>query len=309
MRVFRAWDAAWMSAIGAAVLLGMVTTTAPPGRGDTVAGGPAASRAVADDDGAGDAEPAGPTVALRLFDDEEWEGAVADDVRAVLGSVVDAMVPHVPQAGAVALEVRPRGGPISLFERAPDGAVRVHLNTGGNLWAQYSYQFAHELCHVLCRFDRDDTGNRWFEEALCEVASLFTLRRMADAWRTTPPYPNWQDYSAALDDYADRIIEAGRLPEGMSLADWYARHRDELPTRPTDREHARVVAVALLPVFEAQPEHWAAIPWLNAAAPVRPQSFAAYLDDWRRQAPAEQAWIIESLARAFAVRLPATARR
>ena len=243
------------------------------------------------------------TVELRLADDGEWEGAVAADVRAVLGSVVDALLPHVPGAGVVVIEVRPRGGPISLFERAEDGAVRVHLNTGGTFWSQYAYQFAHELCHVFCRFDRDDTGNRWFEEALCELASIYVLRRMADAWRETPPYPNWRDYATSLADYAARLIDEGRLPEGMALADWYARHRDVLPTVPTDRENARIVAVALLPFFEDEPELWAALPWLNAARPSQPRTFREHLGDWRRHAPPAHAAAIETIAAAFGVEL------
>lgn len=246
-----------------------------------------------------------PTVTLRLADEEEWGDAVPADVRAVLGSVIDALLPFVPGAESIVIEVRSRGGPISLFERAPDGAVRVHLDTGGNLWSQYAYQFSHELCHVFCRFDRDDTGNRWFEEAVCEVASLFVLRRMAATWRERPPYPNWRGYADSLETYAARIIDEGRLPEGLSLADWYERHRDELPTRPTDRDNARAIAVALLPLFEDEPGRWGAIPWLNAARPARPQSFRDYLLDWRRHAPQKHAVAIEAVAAAFGVMLPA----
>lgn len=247
------------------------------------------------------------TVTIRLADDEEWEGAVPADVRAVLGAVVDAFLPHVPDAGEVVIEVRPRGGPISLFDRAPDGAVRVHLDTGGRLWSQYAYQFGHELCHVFCRFDRDETGNRWFEEALCELASIYVLRRMADAWREVPPYPNWRDYATSLADYAERLVDEGRLPEGMSLADWFARHRDALPAVPTDRTNARVVAVALLPLFEDDPERWAAVPWLNAASPPKPRTFRDHLADWRRHAPPAHAGAIEAIAAEFGVALPAEA--
>lgn len=246
-----------------------------------------------------------PTVTLRLADEEEWGGAVPADVRAVLGSVVDALLPFVPGADSIVVEVRSRGGPISLFERAPDGAVRVHLNTGGHLWSQYAYQFSHELCHVFCRFDRDDTGNRWFEEAVCEVASLFVLRRMAATWRERPPYPNWRGYAGSLEGYAARIIEEGGLPEGLSLADWYDRRRDDLPARPTDRDNARAIAVALLPLFEDEPERWGAIPWLNAGRPPRPQSFRDYLLDWRRHAPRQHAATVEAVAEAFGVALPA----
>lgn len=243
----------------------------------------------------------GPTIAIRLADEAGWGDAVPADVRAVLDSVSGSLVPLVPDAGPIALEVHARGGPIALFERAPDGAVRVHLDTGGRLWSQYAYQFAHELCHVLCRFDRDDTGNRWFEESLCEMASLFVLRRMAASWRQAPPYPTWRGYAESLDAYATRLLDEARLPEGMTLADWYARHRDELPARPTDRKNAAIVAVSLLPIFEERPARWGAIRWLNSSSPAAPRSFEAHLADWRGQVPTDRFDTIERIAEVFGV--------
>jgi len=60
--------------------------------------------------------------------------------------------------------VEAKGGPIVLFRRGKNDEIFVRLDTGGYLWAQYSYQFAHEFCHILCRYDQDKTGNKWFEE-------------------------------------------------------------------------------------------------------------------------------------------------
>ena len=45
--------------------------------------------------------------------------------------------------------VRGRGGPITLFKRNSKGEIVIRLDTGNALWSQYSYQFAHELCHVV----------------------------------------------------------------------------------------------------------------------------------------------------------------
>lgn len=241
------------------------------------------------------------TLTIRLADEHAWEGAVPADVRAVLNSVAVSLVPLVPATGSLTIEVHARGGPISLFERAPDGAVRVHLETGGRLWSQYAYQFSHELCHVLCRFDRDDDGNRWFEESLCETASLFVLRRMARDWRQSPPYPNWTTYAEALDAYAARLLDESRLPEGMTLATWYARHREELPARPTDRKNAGIVAASILRLFEEKPGRWAAVHWFNAPNPSAPQPFEDHLSDWRRLVPPDHAETIDRIAEAFGI--------
>lgn len=246
------------------------------------------------------AEPAAP-LQIRLADEAGWGDATPADVRAVLGAVADSIVPHVPDAPPIVLEVHARGGPISLFKRAPDGAIRVHLNTGGRLWSQYGYQFAHELCHVLCRFDQDDTGNRWFEEAMCEMASMFALRRMAETWRDRPPYPNWRDYASSHAAYAARLIDEAQLPKGMSLAEWFSRHRNELVIQPTDRKNASVVAASLLPIFEDQPSRLGAIHWLNASSPPRPLTFEEHLAEWRSRVPLQRAETIDRIATTFGV--------
>lgn len=248
---------------------------------------------------------AAPAPRIILADPAEWEGAAPADVRAVLESAGRELLAHVPDAAPEAIVVRPRGGPIVLFDRTPEGHLQVRLDTGGNLWAQYAFQFGHELCHILCRFDRDDTGNRWFEEALCETASLFVLRRMADTWERSPPYPNWRPYARALRDYAAKRLAASPRPETMPLADWYRRHRDELAERPTDRDNGLAIASALLPLFEERPDRWAAIHWLNADAPEEPRSFADHVAAWRRQAPERHAATIEAVAAAFGETLPA----
>src|ERR1700756_4796293 len=82
-------------------------------------------------------------------------------------------------------------------------------------WAQYAFQFAHELCHALANFASNSErlqlyppqANLWLEESLCETASLFTLRAMSRSWRTEPPNPAWRNYAPCLDDYAEQRLE------------------------------------------------------------------------------------------------------
>ena len=69
--------------------------------------------------------------------------------------------------------------PITLFQRNPQGEIVVKLNTGKTFWSQYAYQIAHEICHVHCSFREGPRENLWFEESICETASLFCLRAMA----------------------------------------------------------------------------------------------------------------------------------
>lgn len=247
---------------------------------------------------AGPQEAAQPPTIL-LVDEAEWDGAAPADVVAVLESAGAQLLRHVPAAGRPTIAVAARGGPIALFDRTPEGHFQVRLDTGGNHWAQYGFQFGHELCHVLCRSDRTARTHLWFEEALCETASLFVLRAMAEQWEREPPYPNWRDFAPHLRDYAAKRLAQSPRPPELSLADWYARHRDALRERPTDRDNGLAIAAALLPLFEEAPDCWAAIHWLNAAAEPQPAAFRDHLAAWRARVPAEQAATVEAIARSF----------
>lgn len=237
---------------------------------------------------------------IRPADSDAWKASSAD-VEAVLRSAAEAIWRHFPERSLEPIVVEPQGGPIVLFRRGSKGEYLVRLNTGGTYWCQYAYQFAHEFCHILCGYTEKEKANKWFEESLCEMASLFALRAMARGWRTDPPYPNWRSFSAALDDYADDLVAGGQLPPLTDLAEWYAAHEAELRARPCVREKNRVVAVALLPLFEKHPEHWPAVGALNAAAGDGPRSFERYLAGWHRAAPAKHRRFIRYLARQFEI--------
>jgi hypothetical protein len=254
---------------------------------------------------ADDAQPRPPRILL--VDEHDWEGAAPADVVAVLESAGRELLRHVPAAGRPTIAVAARGGPIALFDRTPEGHFQVRLDTGGNHWAQYAFQFGHEVCHVLCRSGPRTRTHLWFEEALCETASLFVLRRMADAWEEEPPYPNWRDFAPHLADYAAKRLAQSPRPESLPLADWYPRHRAELRERPTDRDNGLAIAAALLPVFEESPGRWAAIHWLNAADQPQPDDFRAHLAAWRDRVPPEQAATVEAIAEAFGTPLPPAA--
>ncbi len=75
----------------------------------------------------------------------------------------------------------------------------IQLDTRGTYWSQYAYQFSHEFCHILSGYEHlKENPNQWFHETVCELASVFSLRRMAERWPIHPPYPKWADYSDSL---------------------------------------------------------------------------------------------------------------
>src|SRR5581483_6466190 len=122
---------------------------------------------------AGGQEAAPPAPQLRVAK-EGWGDASAPDVEAVLRSASEALLPLFPGLRLPTLEVsRSKGDPITLFERGPAGEIRIRLDVEGPYWARFAFQFSHELGHVLCGFEEYPNPNLWFEETICEVASLY----------------------------------------------------------------------------------------------------------------------------------------
>jgi hypothetical protein len=231
---------------------------------------------------------------------ENWETDAAT-VERLLDSVAKDFWVNFSDAKLAPVIVYPKGGPITLYKRGPSGEIVIRLNVGKTFWAQYAFQFSHELCHVLSRYDADPHGNDWFEESICELASLYTLRKMGATWKTDPPFEHWKDYAKHLTAYANDRIEGSQLPEGKSLATWYGENADNLRNTGTNRELNNVVAVALLDLFETQPEQWNAIWYLNEGKATQAQSLDAFLRDWYRHAPEKHHEFIESIAARFEI--------
>ncbi len=254
-------------------------------------------------DGASGSEivkPAAPTVEVRVLS-ADWEGASRRDVHKVLLSAAEQIAPYaLPLRREPILVNRSRKGPIALFKRGPRGEYLVNLDSGGAYWCQFAFQFAHEYGHLICGYKPGSRDNLWFEETLCETASLFSLRSMSESWKTKPPYPNWKSYAPNLLKYARERIEKHPWPADLSVAAWYARHRKALRLNPTDRSKNTTLAAKLLPLFEEKPERWAATAHLNVHKTKTPRDFSRHLADWRRACPEpEQKAFVGELSELF----------
>ncbi len=179
--------------------------------------------------------------------------ASARDIKAVCDSAGRELWRFFPDYKIEPIVVtRRHGGPIVLFKRNPRGEIVMRLDTESTYWSQYAYQFAHEFCHVLCGFDEDYKGNKWFEEVLCETASLFAIRAMAEAWADDPPYPHWKDYRHSLRKYADNVIarRSGVFDiYKTGLKRFYLEHKEELESNPGSRDLNGAMSIVMLRLF------------------------------------------------------------
>lgn len=250
------------------------------------------------------AEP--PQLKLRVLPGD-WGDAGIEDIAAVCESAAREILQHCGDRQLEPVTVRyDKAGPMVIFGVGDSGERRVLLHVRDTHWAQFAFQFSHELGHVLCNYREANRNNLWFEESLCEAASLFALRRMAESWKTDPPYSNWKGYSSSLAEYAQDRIDAAKLHAGQSLSDWYGEHADTLRDDPTNRKLNQIVAVALLELLEKNPQHWQSLASLNQHPPNARLSFVEYLSHWHDQAPRDQQAFITDLARVLGVKLEPT---
>jgi hypothetical protein len=237
------------------------------------------------------------------------QGVSTEDARVVMLSAASQIWRYFDADALLApMEVKLQGGPIALYERGPNDEYRVRLDIEGRRWNQLAYQFAHEFCHILCRYDRREHPNKWFEESLCEAASIFALLGMAEEWETDPPYEHWSDYSEFLQSYAEERIERGRInvdsvePDSRdAFVDWFDANRAALSESATDRDRNSVVAVRLLRLLKESPEDWASVTYLNVEPDLDDASFEEYLSAWRRHCPEERRAFVDRVAEEYGV--------
>lgn len=156
-------------------------------------------------------------------------------------------------------------GPIVLYERGENNEYQVRLSTHGQTWDQHAYQYSHEACHIRTNYNQGKMKCKWFEESICELASLFTLRRMAEAWQEKPPYENWRNYSASLFQYAENRINCKNhtLPKNTDFKEWFANNLVLLEQDQYIRESNTIIAIKLLDLFEQYPRLWCAMKFFN----------------------------------------------
>ena len=241
----------------------------------------------------------------------DWGGAQLADIQKVCESSAGELWKHFPDRKLPPIIVEHgNNGPIVLYKKGPRGEHIVRLDVEGNHWSQFAYQFSHEFCHILTNYHpRESKKNKWLVESLCETASLYAMRQMAETWKPSPPFPNWRSYAPHLRQYADnaRVKKALRIAPGATLGQWYRENADALRKKGDQRDKNKVPASAMLAMLEANPTDWQAVGAMNLSLPDKGDTFEAFLADWLARTPDKHKKFVKKVADLFEITIPAKA--
>lgn len=147
-----------------------------------------------------------------------------------------------------------------------DNTVHIFLTSKDNYWSQYTYQFAHEFCHFIIDGPLDGKleSSFWFEESICEMASMFFLRKVADCWKNPIlEFPRaLQTFAPNNITYLENLIQQYHNID-IPLRQWILQKMDVLNEDRYNRKEYNMIAKALLPLFEDNPQMWKIVPFLK----------------------------------------------
>ena len=210
-----------------------------------------------------------------------FNGPTHAQVQEILDPVHDLLAQSFGSAPRQAIEVyfRPQGPKVGLV----GNVQRIGLSAQQYFHMQYAYQFAHELSHVLTNWqDSSEYRFRWFEETLCELASLYVIHSFA----RSRPYgifskEQWMEY---LDEVESNQVDARwrthRIGSATRARAWFLRFQPAMEQNSLIRELNGAIAFELLPYFVERPELWKAVAHVNRWDTSRNRNFNEYLNSW-----------------------------
>ncbi len=236
-----------------------------------------------------------------------WGLTSLSAIRAVLLSAYGVLVSSFEAAPEAPVHISHwnKDDPFIVYDKRP---YQVFLTARETYWCQYVYQFSHELCHILTQFDSyKKHKHKWFEESLCELASLHVLRSLAEVWKEDPPSEVFEASAFARNHqtYAEKVERKTPIPPQTDLPAWLISNIDLLEKNSTCRELNRIVAVSLLRSFRGNPALWRDCGWLNRWDVRKDSTFSEYLNSWtdclRKHRPEQEPRAPDIVRQLFAI--------
>jgi len=222
----------------------------------------------------------------------DWGESPADEAALVIARIrqvclAGVELPSDRQPSRLKVNGRVAVGPhIWLDATEPDTATVVIDGSGRN-WCRLSYQFGHELGHVVCNSWNVDSvplyPTQWLEECLAEAFSLRGLALLADNWDADPVLAQDPDYGKHLRRYREFTIAPYRRGGPSSaLHQWFGENRNGLENDIGGRPSTGPALLMILSELDRDPGCVADLGAINrwpsrAAAPIED-----YLEAWRQ---------------------------
>lgn len=248
-------------------------------------------------------------VQVRVLDGD-WGRAQPAEIEDLLNAIARDLLAHFPGRRIGQIVVAPSTqGPVVLYQRGAQREYQVLLAAKGRNWGEYVYEFSHEFLHILARYDLHQPhvkpSHKWFEETVCEAASLYMLGKYARTWEQSAPRPEWRAYSREMVRFAERAFNEHhrRLPRNVSFEQWFLMHEQALIHKPHLREKNELVAMQLLPILE-QTGDWRALEYLNVDPGDDGSRFHEFLVRWHQATPRSQRALISQTFSLFRYRPP-----
>ncbi|MFC6518447.1 hypothetical protein ACFQAT_00495 [Undibacterium arcticum] len=203
----------------------------------------------------------------------EWGDATPEEIETLLYAVAGTLLTHFPERQLDPIVVSPtRQDPVVLYQKGPANEYQVHLAAKGKRWAEFVYEFSHELFHILANYENHAppkiASYLWFEETMCEAVSMYTLIQMSMTWEQSPPRAEWASYAPTFTGFTGRVLNEPhrQLPANTSLAQWFRENGPLLLENPYLRGKNELIANLFLPILEHS-QDWQAVGFLNLDAP------------------------------------------
>ena len=235
-----------------------------------------------------------------------WGKVTISEIQKVLDLTAKQLFPSTQKRNWNSILVmQSKTGPMVLFERGQMGEYIVYLDTNGRYWCQYVFQFAHEIGHIICGYHKKNQKHLWFEETICEVASLFALQSMGKGWKDAPPFPNLKSYADEFNKYARKRMNKNSFFEPSKFHHWFLQNKYDLVKNPVDRSMNRKMATVLLSYFTNDSFSWSACLHLNKAKNYNTDDFDQYLSNWKESCPLTgQKEFVQKISKLFGILLP-----
>ena len=222
-----------------------------------------------------------------VIEGEDWGDVETNEVHEILSSTLSLFQPSSPTLQKHPIVVSQTvDDPKALYELRDGHAYHIQLTAKNRHWCQYVFQFAHELGHIMCNFRKENHANLWFEESICELASLYALSKIGNKWAKVHNNTNAKSYAQEFEKYRIHRIKESSYPENFQLNAWWNQNRSILSKNPHLRKQNIWIALTLYDLFDQNPSiAWSTCFYLNNSPTHRKADFEQYLQTWKNACP------------------------